>query len=42
MRPYDAWTDEEALICAWAMFILTISGICYFYSVIVGVASGVV
>jgi len=42
MRPYDAWTDEEAVICALAMCIIMIAGICYFYSVIVGAASGVV
>ena len=41
MRPYDSWTDEEAVICASATLILTIAGICYFYSVIVGAASGV-
>ncbi len=26
MRPYDTWTDEEAQICAWAMFIWTPRG----------------
>jgi hypothetical protein len=42
VRPYDAWTDEEALICAIAMFIGLIAGFWYFYSVIVSAASGVV
>jgi hypothetical protein len=37
MRPYDAWTDEEALICAWAMFIATVAA-GYGYLVAIGLA----
>ncbi len=36
MRPYDAWTDEEALICAWAMFIGAGAGLSYFIGVLNG------
>jgi hypothetical protein len=36
MRPYDRWTDEEALICAWAMFIGAIAGLWWFFSVLNG------
>ena len=37
MRPDDAWTGEEAVICAWAMFIITIAA-GYGYLVAVGLA----
>ena len=30
MRPYDAWTDEEALICAWASWITAVGFIVWF------------
>jgi|KBSMisStaDraftv2_1062788.scaffolds.fasta_scaffold352999_2 hypothetical protein len=35
MRPYDAWTNEEALICAWAMFIWA-AALGYGYLVAIG------
>jgi hypothetical protein len=37
MRPYDAWTDEEARICAIAMFIIT-AAVGYGYLVAIGLA----
>jgi hypothetical protein len=30
MRPYDAWTDEEARTCAWAAIILAAGFIGWF------------
>ncbi len=30
MRPYDAWTDEEAMICAWAAFLMWAPALVWF------------
>jgi len=37
MRPDDAWTAEEAVICAWAMFIWA-AALGYGYLVAIGLA----